>query len=218
MIELRNLSKLFYSEGRSIEVASQLNAVFPTGSAVALLGRNGAGKSTLLRVISGALEPTSGEVISRGTVSWPVGLSGTFHPDLNGIQNTRFVARVYGVDTDEFSKAVEEISELGGSFEAPLRTYSSGMRARLAFAVSMGIHFDTYLIDEVTSVGDQAFREKCDLLLQERLKRSGLIMVSHSMPLIRKLCSCGAVLENGHLHWYDDLEAAIEHHLRNMKR
>ncbi|NRB00973.1 MAG: ABC transporter ATP-binding protein [Rhodobacteraceae bacterium] len=218
MIELRNLTKTFYQSGRQTNVVDRVNAVFPTGSAVALLGRNGAGKSTLLKIISGALEPTVGEIISDGTISWPVGLSGTFHPDLNATQNVRFVARVYGVDSDDLIDLVRDFSELGDKFDVPIRSYSSGMRARLAFAVSMGIRFDTYLIDEVTSVGDQSFRDKCTTMLQDRLSNSSAVMVSHNVSTVRAICDRGAVLENGRLTWYDDLEAAIEHHLANMKK
>lgn len=218
MIEIRDLTKIYYVNGREHRVADNINAVFPTGSAVALLGRNGAGKSTLLKMIAGSLEPTSGYVSSTGSMSWPVGLSGALHPDLTGVQNARFVARIYGVDADELTEIARDISELDDKFEMPMRSYSSGMRARLAFAMSVAIRFDTYLIDEVTSVGDQAFRDKSAAILKARLAESGAVLVSHSVPIVRQICQHGAVLENGTLYWYDDLETAIAHHLENMKR
>ena len=217
MIRLQNLTKAFTIEGKRTVVANAINAVFPTGVSVALLGRNGAGKSTLLRIIAGTMDPTSGRVISDGTISWPVGFAGSFHGDLSGAQNTRFIARVYGVDSDGLVAFVEDFAELGQHFHLPFRSYSSGMKSRLAFGVSMGIRFDTYLVDEVTSVGDAAFRRKSDAVFLRRMKDSGAIVVSHSMELMAKLCTMGMVLENGNLVVHDNIKDAIKHHMRNMQ-
>lgn len=212
MIELINLCKT-YAVGREIKVvADNLNMVFATGASVALLGRNGAGKSTLLSMIAGTMSPDNGLIRRTGTVSWPVGLSGSFHRDLTGAQNVRFVARVYGVDTRHLLDFVADFAELGGHFHMPVSTYSSGMRSRLAFGVSMGIHFDTYLVDEVTSVGDAAFKRKCDIVFRERMKTSGAIVVSHSMPTIRRLCTVAMVLEHGKLRYFEDLNEGIKYH------
>ena len=216
MIRFENLSKTFVLDGRRKVVAQGINATFPSGRAVGLLGRNGAGKSSLLEMIAGTLEPTAGRIVSDGTISWPVGFAGSFHPDLTGLQNTRFVARIYGADTDEMVAFVEEFAGLGQHFRLPIRTYSSGMRSRLAFGVSMAIPFDTYLVDEVTSVGDAAFRAKSAQVFLARMKSASAVVVSHSMPQIRELCTAGAVLEGGRLTYYDDLAAAIAHHERNM--
>jgi capsular polysaccharide transport system ATP-binding protein len=216
MIRIRNLCKAYMLNGRRRVVADNINLIFPSGESVALLGRNGAGKSTLMSMIAGTTEIDRGEITSTGTISWPVGFRGSFHPDLSGAQNTRFVARVYGVDTDEMLAFVEDFADLGEHFYLPLRSYSSGMRSRLSFGVSMGIHFDTYLIDEVTSVGDADFRRKSAAVLQDRLANSGAIVVTHSMSQIRKLCTAAAVLEDGKLTYFDDIEEAIATHLRNM--
>ncbi|MDO9525532.1 MAG: ATP-binding cassette domain-containing protein, partial [Gemmobacter sp.] len=162
MVRLENLSKVYHLNGTSKVVANKINAVFPTGVSVALLGRNGAGKSTLLKMIAGTMDPTDGKVVSDGTISWPVGFAGSFHGELTGAQNTRFIARVYGVDTDALVEFVEDFAELGQHFYLPFRTYSAGMRSRLAFGVSMGVRFDTYLVDEVTSVGDAIFQRKSE--------------------------------------------------------
>lgn len=216
MIRLQNLSKTYLVEGVPTQIADDITVTFPTGSSVALLGRNGAGKSSLLKIISGTMRPTGGEVISDGSISWNVGFAGSFHPDLTGVQNIRFVARVYGVDTDGLVSFVEDFAELGHHFHQPFRTYSSGMRSRLAFGLSMGIRFDTYLIDEVTSVGDAAFRQKSERFLLDRLKRSSAIVVSHAMPMLRRICTAGAVLENGRLEYFEDLDAAIDRHESNM--
>ncbi|PKP72815.1 MAG: ABC transporter ATP-binding protein [Alphaproteobacteria bacterium HGW-Alphaproteobacteria-6] len=216
MIELAGLCKTYRLNGRETVVADAIDAVFPDRSSIALLGRNGAGKSSLLRMIAGTMHPDSGTITSDGTISWPVGFAGSFHRDLTGAQNARFVGRIYGVDTDRLLAFVEDFAGLGQHFRLPFRTYSAGMRARLAFGVSMGIRFDTYLIDEVTSVGDANFRERCDAVLHQRLHQSNAIVVSHSMPTIRKLCTAGMVLERGKLVYYADLEEAIRHHHRNL--
>lgn len=216
MIELRNLSKTFLLRGQRKIVARNINMVLPTGTSVALLGRNGAGKSSLLKMIAGTMDPTEGEIFSTGTVSWPVGFAGSFHPELTGAQNIRFIARIYGVETTELIDFVERFAELGPHFHLPLRSYSSGMRSRLAFGVSVGIPFDTYLIDEVVAVGDAIFRRKSGDLLRDRMRHSSAIVVAHSMPMVRQLCDVGAVLEDGTLTYYEDLEEAIERHELNL--
>lgn len=216
MIRLENLSKTFYVRGEPKVVADRITATFPPGVSVALLGRNGAGKSTLLQMIAGTVEPSGGRVLSEGSMSWPVGFAGSFHGELTGAQNTRFVARVYGVDTDELTAFVEDFAELGKHFYLPVRSYSSGMKSRLSFGVSMGIKFDTYLVDEVTSVGDAAFKVKSRAVFRERLRSSGAIVVSHGMQMLRQICDAGAVLEKGQLTYYDDLEEAIRQHEHNM--
>jgi capsular polysaccharide transport system ATP-binding protein len=218
MIRLQNLSKTFYIKGRRKVVADDLNAVFPTGVSVGLLGRNGAGKSSLLRMIAGTSRPTRGRIVSDGTISWPVGFAGSFHADLTGAQNTRFVARVYGVDSDYLVDYVEKFAELGMHFHLPFRTYSSGMRSRLAFGVSMGVRFDTYLVDEVTSVGDANFKAKSEAVFMERMQNAGAIVVTHSMAMIKRMATMGAVLEAGKLTLYDDIDDAIAAHEANMAR
>lgn len=217
MIELRNLTKRFPLGNHYETVLDDLCITFPTGASVALLGRNGTGKSTLLKIVAGSVPATSGEVISDGTISFPVGFGGSFHRDLTGLQNTRFVARIYGVDTDELVEFVRDFSELGEHFFMPIRTYSSGMRSRLAFGISMGIPFDTYLVDEVTAAGDSSFRAKSNAVFKARLQTASALVVNHSPTLIRAVCDMGGVLENGKLVLYDDIEAALEHHEYNLK-
>lgn len=212
MIALHHVHKTFCSQGVQKTVARDLCFEFPTGQAMALLGRNGAGKSSLLQMIAGTLPPDHGRIRRQGRVSWPVGFQGSFHPDLTGLENARFVARLYGVDTDELTHFVADFTNLGAHFYLPVRSYSSGMRARLAFAVSMAVPFDTYLIDEVTSVGDGAFRTKSEAMLRTRLEQASAVVVSHSMDLLARLCTSGAVLENGRLFFYARVARAIEHH------
>lgn len=190
--------------------------VIPTGVAVALLGRNGAGKSTLMEMIGGRIQPDSGKIRVTGTVSWPVGFGGSFHPNMTGAQNTRFVARVYGVDTEELIDFVKDFAELNDHFDVPVRHYSAGMKSRLAFGISMGIPFDTYLVDEVTAVGDATFKRKSRQVFLARMESAGAIVVTHSMGQVRELCTAAAVLEKGKLTYYEDVEEAIDRHHRNM--
>ena len=218
MIRLIDLEKSFLLNGYRHTVLKKTNAVFPTGVSVGLLGRNGAGKSTLLKMIAGTLDPSAGRIESTGTISWPVGFAGSFHPDLTGSQNVKFVARVYGVDTDGLAAYVEDFAGLGHHFHMACRSYSSGMRSRLAFGVSMGIRFDTYLVDEVTSVGDANFQHLSKKVFNARIGESGAIVVSHSMGLIKDMCSVGAVLHEGELTFFDDVTEAIRVHDENMKR
>ena len=218
MILLEDVHKEYVLNGRHKVVADGINAVFPGRTSVALLGRNGTGKSSLLRMIAGTMDPDRGRVVSDGTISWPVGFGGSAHPELTGLQNTRFVARIYGVDSDELVESVREFAELGDHFYLPVRSYSSGMRSRLAFGLSMGIHFDTYLVDEVTSVGDAAFKTKSEDVFMERMAMSGAVMVSHSMDMIKRMCTEGAVIEEGKLTYYTDIETAVEHLLVNVRR
>ena len=216
MIQLVNLNKKFLTPSGSKVVADNINVTFPTGEAVGLIGRNGAGKSTLMNMIGGQIKPDSGNIERTGTISWTVGFAGSFNRDMTGAQNTKFIARVYGVDTQELADYVEEFSELGPHFHVPVRNYSSGMKARLAFGVSIGIPFDTYLVDEVTAVGDAEFKRKSRIAFRDRMQNAGAIVVNHSMAQLKKLCKSGAILENGKLTYYDDIEEAIYMHHINM--
>ncbi len=216
MIRFENLSKTYWVRGEPKTVIDNLNLTLPTGKSLALLGRNGAGKSTLLSMIAGNLRPTAGRIISDGSISWPVGFGGSFHPDLTGAQNIRFIARIYGVDTDSLIVFVRHFAELGQHFYMPVRSYSSGMRSRLVFGASMGIRFDTYLVDEVTAVGDASFKRKSRAVFVDRMKKSSAILVSHEMGQVRQFCDAGLVLENGRIQYFDDLEEAIALHQELM--
>lgn len=212
MIRFENLTKSFWVNGKRKIVINNLNLTLPTGRSLALLGRNGAGKSTLLEIIAGIQRPDHGRVVTDGSMSWPVGLGSSFHKDLSGAENVRFIARVYGVDTDDLVAFVQEFAELGPAFYMPMRTYSSGMRTRLTFGASMGIKFDTYLVDEVTAVGDKSFKDKSKAVFAERMNTSSAIMVNHNMSQVREFCDAGVVLEKGRATYFDDLEEAISLH------
>lgn len=218
MIRFEHLTKSYPTPwGRKV-VIDDLNLELPSGKALGLLGRNGAGKSTLMQIVAGTLPPDNGRVISDGTISWPIGLGGALHPDMTGAQNVRFIARIYGIDSDSLCAFVEDFAELGAHFQMPLRSYSSGMRSRLAFGASMGIPFNTYLVDEVTSVGDARFRAKSKAIFRERMKTSGAIMVSHNMRELQEFCDAGLVLENGRMYYFEDLTEAIALHQALMEQ
>lgn len=212
MLRFEHLTKGFWVRGEFRTVVRDLTMTLPGGRALGLLGRNGAGKSTLLQMVAGTMQPSSGRVVRDGRVSWPIGGANSFHRDLTGLQNTRFLARVYGVDSDALVEFVKDFAELGPHFLMPLRSYSSGMRSRLAFGVAMGIPFDTYLVDEVTAVGDAKFKRKSRALFRARMQAAGAIMVSHSMSEMQTYCDSGLLLNEGTLEYYDDIKDAIARH------
>ncbi|MNH97581.1 Polysialic acid transport ATP-binding protein KpsT [compost metagenome] len=218
MIRLERATKEVRMKGVRKMIIDNVSVTFPRGKSIGLLGRNGAGKSTLLQIIAGTLELDRGRIIRQGKISWPLGFQGSFQGNLSGEQNVRFVARIYGVNTDELVAYVAEFAELGQFYHAPVRTYSSGMKARLAFGVSMGINFDYYLVDEITAVGDTNCKRKSQQTFKEKLSNSDVIMVSHSTGTLRDYCQTGIVLENGQMTYYDDINEAIAVHESNMKR
>lgn len=216
-INFRNVSKSYQFTGGVKSILRDFTMELPADRNIAVIGRNGAGKSTILRMISGTLPPERGQIIRKGRISWPMGFSGGLHPALTGRQNARFVARVYGMSTDDMVDFVADFSELGGFLDMPLSTYSSGMKARLAFGVSLAAKFDCYLIDEITEVGDAAFREKCRLAFRERMKSAQLIVVSHSEATLKSLCNAGLLLIEGQAQYFPVLDEALAAYRESLK-
>jgi capsular polysaccharide transport system ATP-binding protein len=208
MIELRNITKSYRTPYGPNVVLDDISVVLPPKQSIGIVGHNGAGKSTLLRIIGGAEMPDYGEVIRCGKISWPIGFAGGFNGSLTGEENCRFVARIYGQDVDRVIDETREFAEVGKYFYMPIRTYSSGMRARVAFGLSMAIDFDMYLVDEVTAVGDKKFRAKCQKAFADRQQHSALIMVSHSMATLKEYCQRGALLNKGRLEVFDTIDEA----------
>lgn len=212
MIELHNVCKSYRTSRGLKTVLDGISISLPRDRNIGILGRNGAGKSTLLRMISGAELPTRGEVRRHASVSWVLGFSGGFHGSLTGRENLRFICRIYDADIVKATAFVEEFSELGEYMEMPVNTYSSGMKAKLAFGLSMAINFEYYLIDEVTAVGDSRFQKKCKDEFDRRKQLSSLLVVSHNPATIRSHCDVAAVLEHGRLTFFEDVEQAIVHY------
>jgi len=208
MLELRHVTKIYRTSSGPNVVLRDLSLTLPARESIGVIGKNGAGKSTLLRIVGHAEAPTAGEVIHHGRVSWPIGFAGGFNGSLTGEENCRFVARAYGQDIDYVVEQTREFADVGRYFFEPVRTYSSGMRARVAFGLSMAIDFDLYLVDEVTAVGDKVFRRKCQAAFAARRERAGLLMVSHDAATLADYCKRCVLLQDGKATLYDSLEEA----------
>lgn len=211
MIEVKNLYKRYHGPFGGDWVLQDVSFNIPKGISVGLVGRNGAGKSTLLRLLGGMDMPDKGSIIQDCRVSWPIGLGGGFQGSMTGRQNVKFVARIHGGDhnIDQIINFVQDFAEIGKAFDQPVKTYSSGMRSRLAFGLSLAFDFDVYLSDEATSVGDAAFKDKATTAFRERIGSSSIIMVSHSIGILKDLCQAGIWLHQGQAIWYDKLDDAI---------
>ena len=209
MIRCVDITKEYPAHGGRRRVLDHVNFELVQGQKLGVLGRNGAGKSTLIRIIGGVEFPTAGEVQRDMTVSWPLAFSGAFQGSLSGIDNLRFICRIYGLDYADTRTFVDDFAELGKQLGEPVKTYSSGMRARLAFALSIAIEFDCYLIDEVIMVGDARFTRRCyDELFEKRSDRS-LILVSHDMNFIRTVCDSAAIISDSHFAMHPSVADAI---------
>ncbi|WP_223669280.1 ABC transporter ATP-binding protein [Kangiella shandongensis] len=210
MIHLNNVTKYYPSQLGNQYILRDVSFSFPEDRNIAILGANGAGKSTLFRMLAGSEYPNSGSISSSASISWPVALSTGIHAQMTGRENTRFIGRVNGVaNLAKYEKKVQEFAELKHKYDLPVKSYSSGMRARLAFACCVAIDFDIYLIDEATSVGDQKFKRKAKRALMDKSVSANIIMVSHDIKEIRHFCDSAVVIKKGQLNFYDDLEEAI---------
>ena len=215
MIEFDEVSKIYHGRQLRKQVLEPTSFTLPSGDALGVCGANGAGKSTLLRLIAGVEHPSGGRVRRAGTVSWPIGYTSCFQSSLTGADNARFIARIYRRPAQPLLDFVEDFARLEEYFHQPVKTYSAGMRARLAFGISLAVDFDCYLVDEVTGAGDERFRARCHEALVHRRRTGALVMVSHSAETLREYCRRGAVLHAGRIAFYDTVDAAIEvHHAR----
>ena len=210
MIELNHVTKSFQlPHGKTKVVLNDISYVFPEGVSMGILGHHGSGKSTLLRIICGKSEPDSGYVKRTSRVSWPVGFGGGLNANLTGRDNLKFTCRIYGADIGPVTRFVESFTELGAYMDLPLRTYSTGMKSRLAFGLSMAIEFDYYLIAGSIPLGEGAFRERAKQVFAERMKHASLIIFSHKTRLISRYCDNAVILENGRFIQFNTLAAAV---------
>ncbi len=210
MIGLRHITKTYKIGQRSRLILDNVSYNFRQGINVGILGRNGAGKSTLMGIIGGKIKPDKGRIVRTSLISWPLGFAGCFNGTLTGKENLRFVSRIYNKDWKDIAEFVEDFSELGAYMNQPVMSYSSGMKAKLAFGLSMAIGFDYYLIDEITAVGDASFKKKCQRIFQERKSNSTLIVVSHSINTIKAQCDIAGILDGGFLTFYDTISDAVK--------
>ena len=210
MIRVTDLSKAYRTRRGLNSVLEHINIEIPPGLRLGILGRNGAGKSTLINLLGGVDVPDSGKIERTMTMSWPLAFSGAFQGSLTGLDNLRFICRIYGKDIDSVLPFVTEFAELGKYFYEPVKTYSAGMRARLAFALSMAIDFDCYLIDEVLAVGDGRFLNRCREELLVKRRDRAMVLVSHASSTIREVCDRASVLHEKKLHHFDDMDEAYE--------
>ncbi len=213
MIKIDHVTKYYPLKGGKLHyVLKDVSLEIPSNHSIGVLGPNGAGKSTLLRMIGGAEAPNSGSITSTSSISWPLGLSAGFQGSLSGRQNILFVCQINGLSKAETRHVIEQVIEftqLGPYFDMPVKTYSSGMRAKLGFGLSINFDFDYYLIDELTSVGDATFREKATLEFERIKQSSSLIFVAHNLNVLRKSCNSALFLRNGDATYYEDIEKGI---------
>jgi capsular polysaccharide transport system ATP-binding protein len=210
MIICQDLYKSYRMGHGRKHVLNGVSLTVTRGERIGFLGRNGVGKTTLIKLIGGVELPTSGRILRQMSVSWPLGFAGGFQGSLTGFDNARFVARIYGHEYKAIRDFVEEFTELGPQLRMPVKTYSAGMRARLAFALSLAIEFECYLIDEVIMVGDQNFQRKCHHELFEKRRDRALILASHSADVVREYCERALVLSGGQAIEYENVEEGLK--------
>lgn len=235
-IIVNNVSKIFYvfmdkanslkekmlfwkrNKRETREVLKDINLTIKNGEAVALIGVNGSGKSTLLKLMTKIIYPTKGEIVTNGKLTSLLELGAGFHPDFSGRENIYFNASIFGLTKKQIDARLEEIiefSELRDFIDNPVRTYSSGMFMRLAFAVAINVDADILLVDEILSVGDQHFQEKC-LNKMKELKAQGktMVFVTHSLESARELCDRAVWLNKGRIQLDGDVNEVIDEYLK----
>ena len=217
MIRLENISKAYRTRTGRHWVFKDVGFTIRRGEKIGILGRNGAGKSTLVRLIGGIEQPTSGRIVGDMSISWPLAFSGAFQHSLTGLDNLKFICRIYDKDPEEAAVAVEEFAELGRYMKEPIKTYSAGMRARLGFGISLAVDFDCFLIDELVAVGDKRFQEKCYDELFVKRKDRAMIIVSHNDNFVRQRCDRAAVLARGTLTEFEDMDEAYAFYQANER-
>ncbi len=220
MIVVDNVHKRYRTEhGLGKWVLQGVNLTIPDGVSVGLVGGNGAGKSTLLRLIGGVDQPSKGRIVRHSRVSWPMGLGAGLEGSLTGRQNAKFVCRIHGADDiDERLNFVQDFAELGEAFDEPVKTYSSGMRSRLQFGLSLAFDFDVYISDEVTATGDAAFKQKAASAFKKVADKASMIMVSHGEGTLKEFCSAGIWLNQGKAYWFDDINEALSVYKDSYKK
>jgi capsular polysaccharide transport system ATP-binding protein len=214
MIRLDHVTREYETRHGPVRVLDDVSFTLPRGRKMGLIGLNGSGKSTLMRLVGGIEQPSSGRVQREMSVSWPLAFSGAFQASLTGLDNLKFICRIYGLPVGDKVEALQEFAQLGRYLNEPVKTYSAGMRARLAFGISLIVEFDCFLVDEVVAVGDSRFQERCEYELFEKRADRALLMASHHDAYIRQRCDSAGVLVRGKLHHFDDVGEAFDFYAR----
>jgi len=212
MIELKNVTKYFRTKHGKKYILKDMSIVIPSNINIGILGRNGAGKSTIMHMLGHIEFPNQGKITSNYTFSWPLGLGGGFVGNMTGKANVKFVCRLYGRNEKQINEIIEfvkDFSELGNYFDMPIKTYSSGMRGRLSFGLSLAFDFDYMLIDETLSVGDARFKKKSKEALMKKIENCHVLLVSHNMQTLKEICDAGIVVNQGQMYYYNDINDAI---------
>jgi len=221
MIELKNVTKYFKTKEGKKYILRDVSFTIPSGVNIGILGRNGTGKSTIMRMLGKIEFPNRGSIESSNTFSWPLALKGGFVANMTGRANVKFVCRLYGKSNKEMNEIiafVKEFSELKDYFDMPIKTYSSGMRSRLGFGLSLAFDFDYMLIDETLSVGDKRFKKKAKNALLKKIENCNILLVSHNMKTLRELCEAGIVVNNGKMSYFENIEDAIDEYAEINKK
>jgi capsular polysaccharide transport system ATP-binding protein len=216
MIELKNVTKSFKTKHGRKYILKDMSIIIPSNKNIGILGKNGAGKSTIMRMLGQIEFPDKGSIISNKTFSWPLALGGGFVGNMTGKANIKFVCRLYGKSKREMQNIVDfvkDFSELGDYFDMPIKTYSSGMKSRLSFGLSLSFDFDYLLIDETLSVGDAKFKKKSKEALMKKIESCNVLLVSHDMGTLKNICDVGIVVDNGKMRYYDNIDKAIEEYI-----
>ena len=216
MIELKNVTKYFKTKHGKKYILKDVSIVIPSNHNVGILGQNGTGKSTIMRMLGQIEFPNSGKIISNKSFSWPLGLSGGFVGNMSGKANVKFVCRLYGksrTETKAIVDFVKEFSALKDYFDMPIKTYSSGMKSRLSFGLSLSFDFDYLLIDETLSVGDAKFKKKSKDALLKKIETCNVLLVSHDMKTLKEICDVGIVVNNGQIEYFDKIDNAISQYM-----
>jgi len=220
MIELKNVTKYFRTKQGKKYILKNMSITIPSDTNIGILGRNGAGKSTIMRMLGHIEFPNKGIITSNYTFSWPLGLGGGFVGNMTGRANVKFVCRLYGKTNEQIEEIicyVKEFSELDNYFDMPIKTYSSGMKGRLSFGLSLAFDFDYMLIDETLSVGDARFKKKSKEALMKKIENCHVLLVSHDMGTLKEICDAGIVVNQGQMYYHNDINDAI-HEYENINK
>ncbi len=209
MIEFSNVSKSFWTGKTRKIILDRASFRIEPGNSLGILASNGTGKTTIINMMAGLEKPDEGQVTRTSRISFPLGFMGGIVNKHTATENSRYIARLYGLDADYVESFCRWLSNIAEYFDMPVGTYSSGMRGRFSFALMLALEFDIYLIDEgMPATTDVEFNRKAGQILRQRLSKATVVVVSHQPATLEKFCRSAAVLRNGQLYMFETLEEA----------